>query len=76
MKYLCLRDCFVGGIYWVKGKVYELPDELEKSPKNFKALEEAKTEEPVKTSEPEPVVPEAPVETPIETPASTEIEEE
>lgn len=39
MKYLCLRKCYVGDYLYEKGEVYDLPDSLEKSPKNFQSLE-------------------------------------
>jgi len=39
MNYLVLRDCFVGGSYYVKGTVCDIPDNVEKSPKNFKPLD-------------------------------------
>ena len=42
MKYLCLRDCFVDSRYWVEGRTYELPASMEKTPKNFKAVDEPK----------------------------------
>lgn len=39
-KYLCLRNCFVNVVLWKEGKVYDLPDEMEKSPKNFRLVGE------------------------------------
>ena len=41
MEYLCLRDCFVGDRLWRRGETYNLPDAIEKSPKNFKLLSDA-----------------------------------
>jgi len=38
MKYLCLRDCFVNSRLWREGQTYDLPDAMEKSPKNFKPV--------------------------------------
>jgi hypothetical protein len=53
MKYQCLRDCFVNSRLWREGQVYNLPDTMEKSPKNFKPVQVA--------NEPEvPPAPEAP----------------
>jgi len=40
MKYITLRDCYVNDRLWRKGEVYELPDEMNKSEKNFKPLDE------------------------------------
>jgi hypothetical protein len=39
--YVTLRDCFVGDRYYHQGQVYDLPESLEKSPKNFRAIDEA-----------------------------------
>jgi hypothetical protein len=39
MKYLCLRVCFVSGSLWQKGAIYDLPDEMNKDPKNFQPVE-------------------------------------
>ena len=39
MKYLCLRDCYVYDRFWHQGETYELPDDMEKSEKNFKPVE-------------------------------------
>lgn len=41
MKYIVLRDCFVGGIYYAKGSICDIPDNIEKSPKNFRPLNES-----------------------------------
>lgn len=46
MKYLCLRDCYVNDRFWSKGEVYELDVDMEKSEKNFKAVEAPEPEEP------------------------------
>ena len=51
--YLCLRNCFVGVQLWKAGKVYTLPEEMEKHPKNFRlvgasAAEVAQGEEQIK----------------------------
>ena len=40
MKFLCLRDCYVNDRFWHQGEVYELPEAMEKSEKNFKPIEE------------------------------------
>lgn len=40
MKYLTLRDCYVGEMFRKKGEVYDLPDDMVKSPKSFKLVEE------------------------------------
>lgn len=52
--WLCLRDCFVYDRFHYEGKVYDLPDRIEKSPKNFRLVGEAPTllpapQSPVKT---------------------------
>ena len=39
MQYICLRDCYVGEVFWARGTVCELPDDLDKSPKNFQLME-------------------------------------
>lgn len=41
MKYLCLRNCFVGGVYYAQGQTYELEEEQVNSPKNFKFISES-----------------------------------
>ena len=38
MKYVCLRNCFVNVQLWKKDKVYDLPDSMEKDPKNFRRV--------------------------------------
>ena len=53
MQYLCLRDCYVNDRFWQKGEAYELPDEMEKSEKNFKLVEPQPITEPVTTETPE-----------------------
>lgn len=63
MKYLVLRDCYINRFYHAGDKV-ELPDAMEKSPKNFQPLEEIPAEtvlppenqivEPLETSLAEP----------------------
>ena len=40
MKYKCLRVCYVNDVLWQEGKIYDLPDSMVKSPKNFVSLEE------------------------------------
>ncbi len=35
MQYLVLRDCYVGEVFRRQGDTVELPDDLEKSEKNF-----------------------------------------
>jgi len=42
MRYLCLRKCFVGARLWHEGVEYELPDDMEISPKNFEPVVVAK----------------------------------
>jgi len=37
--YVALRDCYVGELYRYGGEVYELPDDMEKSEKNFMLME-------------------------------------
>ncbi len=49
MKYMCLRNCYVGERLWKEGRVYSLPDSMEKHPKNFRLV-----------GEPEPTVSDAP----------------
>jgi len=39
-RFRVLRDCFVGGRYFVKDTVVDLPGDLEKSPKNFQLMDE------------------------------------
>ena len=55
MKYLCLRNCYVEDVLWRKGEVYELPDNMVKSEKNFQPLGEQPVEEP--EPKPKPVKP-------------------
>ena len=38
MKYICLRNCYVNDRFWHQGEVYELPDDMVKSEKNFKPV--------------------------------------
>ena len=38
MEYVCLRNCYVADRLWKEGKVYDLPDSMEKHPKNFQPL--------------------------------------
>ena len=56
--YYVLRDCFVGSRFYGAGKIYDLPDSLDISPKNFKAVDEAMVPitqvEPVKTTQQAP----------------------
>jgi hypothetical protein len=40
MEYKCLRDCFVNSVLWREGNIYNLPDSMHKSPKNFRPLSE------------------------------------
>ena len=51
-KYLCLRDCFVGDRYFAKDTVWDLPDNLEKSPKNFQLVGDNTVKEPEPTPAP------------------------
>jgi len=39
MKYKCLRTCYVNDRLWKGGETYNLPDTMEKHPKNFEPLE-------------------------------------
>ena len=39
MRYLVLRTCFVNDRLWREGDVYELPENMHKSPKNFKPID-------------------------------------
>ena len=48
-KYICLRNCFVNTVLWKEGRTYELPDAMDKHPKNFRLVGEP---EPI----PEPVI--------------------
>lgn len=45
MRYLTLRDCYVNDRLWREGDIYELPEAMEKSPKNFKPLDEPRVAE-------------------------------
>jgi len=45
VEYLCLRNCFVGVRLWKAGRVYILPEEMEKDPKNFRKVGEPVIEE-------------------------------
>ena len=38
MKYLCLRNCYTGEQLYYGGTVYDLPDAMRKSEKNFRPL--------------------------------------
>ena len=40
MKYICLRNCFVNDRFHHQGETYELPDDMRKSEKNFRPLEQ------------------------------------
>ncbi len=40
IEYLCLRNCFVNVMLWKEGRVYTLPAEMEKHPKNFRLVGE------------------------------------
>ncbi len=40
MKYLCLRNCVVNDLLWKEGRVYDLPDAMEKHEKNFTLMEQ------------------------------------
>ena len=39
-KYVCLRNCVVNDVLWKEGKAYELPEAMEKHPKNFRLVGE------------------------------------
>ena len=55
MEYICLRNCFVDGRLWKEGKVYDLPDTMNKYHKNFRPVGEAPESElgaPQSTTEP------------------------
>ena len=56
-KHKCIRTCFVNNVLWNEGNIYELSNEMEKSPKNFKPLDESLPPEPLK--EPELIIGEA-----------------
>jgi len=38
MKYVCLRNCVVNDLLWKEGRIYDLPDAMDKHPKNFKCM--------------------------------------
>ena len=38
MQYKVLRDCYVNDRLWFAGSTVELPDDMEKSPKNFEPV--------------------------------------
>lgn len=38
MQYICLRDCYVNDVYWKAGETYNLPENMQKSEKNFKPV--------------------------------------
>lgn len=38
-QYLCLRNCYVGEQLWKKDKAYNLPEGMDKDPKNFRPLD-------------------------------------
>ena len=40
MKYICLRNCFVNSRFHHQGETYELSDDVRKSEKNFRLVEE------------------------------------
>ncbi len=40
MKYRVLRNCYTGDRYYQEGNVYDLPDSVEKNPKNFQLVGE------------------------------------
>ncbi len=44
MQYQCLRNCYVGELLWKEGKVYDLPDAMDKDPKNFRLVGETAEE--------------------------------
>lgn len=54
MKYLCLRTCYVNDRLWKVGEVYDLPDGMEKSERNFKPVEQPVEVEPEQVTEPKP----------------------
>lgn len=49
-QYFVLRNCFTGDRYYAQGNVVDLPPDLEKSPKNFRAVDEAVS--PITPAEP------------------------
>jgi len=60
MNYICLRDCYVGDRFRRQGEIYDLPDDMEKSPKNFRLVGEPEPEstpEAPPEPKPEPVKP-------------------
>ena len=56
--YTCIRNCFVNVQLWKAGKTYELPEAMEKDPKNFRLVGapepviEPERTEPAKPTEP------------------------
>ena len=40
MQYICLRSCYVGEVLRKGGRVYTLPEAMEKHPKNFRPVGE------------------------------------
>jgi len=58
LKYLCLRDCYTNDHFYRNGDVYDLPDNVKKSEKNFGVIESPK---PVKVVE----VPDNPLKCPV-----------
>ncbi len=53
MDYECLRNCYIGERLWKEGRVYTLPVDMEKHPKNFRPVGQAPEPE-VPQSVPEP----------------------
>jgi len=56
MKHICLRDCYVNDRFWRRGETYELPEAMEKSPKNFSPVAEP-APAPVPKTRPEVIPP-------------------
>lgn len=57
-QYFVLRDCFVGDRYYHQGSIVDLPPDLEKSPKNFRAVDEPPA--PITPAEPVMAIQQAP----------------
>ncbi len=38
MNYVCLRNCVVNDVLWKEGKVYNLPEAMDKHEKNFRLM--------------------------------------
>ncbi|KKL65445.1 hypothetical protein LCGC14_2154910 [marine sediment metagenome] len=52
MQYVCLRNCVVNDVLWKEGKIYNLPDSMDKHPRNFRLVGEPAPEPLQSTTEP------------------------